>query len=103
MFDHHPFLTVPVAPNGLVPHCGKCGNAMPCACSGVITQPAAPAPVAPRVAPKANVVTRYGIDYCVICGYAIQYCPGHSAPNPPAKDSAESDLVKRIRDARGGR
>jgi hypothetical protein len=57
-----------------------------------------PVPVIP---PKAQTVTRYGITYCVECGLAIAYCPGHAGASTPANDGAESGLAQRIKDCQG--
>lgn len=52
---------------------------------------------------QADVVTRYGVSYCRICNLAIIYCKGHAPDDGPAPDGAESDLSRRIREARHGR
>lgn len=51
---------------------------------------------------QVDVVTRYGVSYCRVCGLAVIYCKGHAPADPPAKDGAESDLSRRIREARHG-
>jgi hypothetical protein len=66
--------------------------------SDALSQISIPPPVVP---PNAQTVTRYGITYCVECGLAIAYCPGHTPASTPAKDGAESGLAKRIRDCQG--
>lgn len=66
--------------------------------SDVLSQISIPPPVA---RPKAQTVTRYGITYCVECGYAIAYCAGHAIAAPPAKDGAETSLEQRARECKG--
>lgn len=66
--------------------------------SDVLSQMTIPPPVAH---PKAQTVTRYGITYCVECGYAIAYCPGHQTAGAPAKDGAETGLKARIAECKG--
>lgn len=59
-------------------------------------------PVAP-VAPAQRYRMRYGVLECVTCGLAKDYCKGHQMADMPASDGAESDLVRRVRECRGGR
>lgn len=54
-----------------------------------------------RVRPP--IVTRYGVDFCSVCSLMVEYCRcGLAAPDDPSKDArAESDLNRRIREAKG--
>jgi hypothetical protein len=67
-------------------------------------------PIMPPPAPKTTVqrFRKQGFYMvCDLCGLTIDYCKGHALPEAGAGDgSAESDLAKRIREARqnqGGR
>lgn len=49
---------------------------------------------------------RYGVYFCLQCNLALEYCKGHASPDSPAQDGADSDLARRIAEARtqaGGR
>lgn len=51
-------------------------------------------------------ITRYVHLICTICGLTNAYCKGHGSAPIEAEDGAESDLSRRIREARekqGGR
>lgn len=57
------------------------------------------------VPPRPPTVTRYGVTYCTICDLALAYC---CCPQRPPDDTAEAaraqaDLVRRAREAAGGR
>ena len=72
--------------------CSSCGSYYPlgATCGGCMKLPTVPIK-------QANVKIRYGVAYCAICGFAIQFCNGHGPTAPPAKDGAESDLERRIK------
>ncbi len=58
----------------------------------------------PPPPPPKNIVQRFRKQgyfmVCEICNLTIEYCKGHSLPEFGAGDGAESDLNKRIREAR---
>lgn len=57
-------------------------------------------PPSPAVKMPTRFIMRYGVVFCLECGLAAAYCKGHAAPDPPAKDGAESNLAKRIAEAK---
>ena len=64
--------------------------------------PVAPgAPGAP--APSGRFVKFGDAMICTTCKLDARYCRGHTPPPAPAKDGAESDLARRIKDCQGGR
>ncbi len=73
-----------------------------CACARMDARSliSVPPPVLP---PPNRYQTRYGVVYCAVCGLATPYCKGHAPEAREAKDSDASDLVRRIREAHGGR
>jgi hypothetical protein len=40
---------------------------------------------------------------CTVCDLDARYCKGHTAPDPPSGDGAESSLERRARECTGGR
>jgi hypothetical protein len=78
---------------GFVSHCGICGRVKTmCACGA--TPPA----------PTRRIVERYGERYCAACGFPEAACGcDREVADAPAQDGAESDLARRVRQARGGR
>lgn len=67
-----------------------------------------PYPFVNVVSPPAKpstIVTRYGVDFCTICSLMVAYCRCGTTPaaDEAAQDGAESNLVRRVREARGGR
>lgn len=59
-----------------------------------------PPPILP---PPTRFRVRYGVCYCTVCGFAAPFCKGHAPTDPPSPDGAESNLARRIAQARGGR
>lgn len=77
-------------------HCPLCTRPLTmCACGTT------PAQDAPKAAPQTR--RRMGVDECTVCGLAVQFCRGHAAPEAGSKDGSESNLIARIRAAKGGR
>lgn len=58
--------------------------------------PYPPGPAAPTMPAPSRFVTRYGVEYCPVCGFPAANCPGH-VPTPV---EPESNLNKRIAEAR---
>jgi len=52
----------------------------------------------PPPKPTPTIRRRYGVDECLICGFAVQYCGcARQAPDEhTAKDGDESGLGRRI-------
>lgn len=70
---------------------------------GTPAQPAPdpePAPAKPAP-PSFRYRQRYGVVYCEDCGYAVPFCKGHGRPVEGARDGAESDLNRRVRECKG--
>lgn len=59
-----------------------------------------PAPATPK---RARIVERYGERFCMVCGFPAAACGCDREVATPAPDGGESDLSKRVRQARGGR
>lgn len=68
---------------------------------GTPAQPAQPAPAPPK---RSRIVERYGETFCAECGFPAQHC-GCDRPDAAsaAPDGGESDLQRRVRQARSGR
>src|SRR5215204_411818 len=88
--------------NGFVPHCGRCGHALPCACQAVAMQ--VPPPIVAPALPTRKFVKWGGYMICEHCRMAQEWCGCAKAPPPPPTqgDGADSDLNRRIRALKGG-
>jgi len=65
-----------------------------------------PPPVTAPALPTPHVYKRrYGRMYCEICNLDSAYCPkgGHTSPDLPSQDGADSSLSQRIIDVVKGR
>lgn len=87
--------------HGFVPHCGRCGHAMPCACQASAMQ--VPPPPPPAQPTRRRIGERYGLRFCANCGFPEAACGcDRETTTPAAPDGAESDLNARIRTLKGG-
>lgn len=59
--------------------------------------------VPPPPAKRCTIVSRYGEQYCSVCGFPLGYGACDREVATPAPDGGESDLVRRVRLARGKR
>jgi len=88
--------------NNFVPHCGRCGRALPCACQAVAMQ--VPPPIVPPVATLPPRVKQGGYMVCTRCKLVEEFCGCAKAPPPPPTqgDGADTSLIARIRATKGG-